>query len=167
MKEFKTIEVDPVPIPTHRLIGKNRLFKRWKTAQRRTPGQVNADQNFMVELHYHKILVKVKNLFATSPFLSSQLVFEKDYKEDNTENSFTMHSFISSSFFWYLECDFAYCYMVEYDFHNCPFEQEIRELIESSFWGSTRVNQKPQKPNCEEFYKRVLKVQDKEYFNLL
>lgn len=167
MKEFKDTTIQPVQIinPETKI---RRMEKRWITASNTKAAKGYWVQNGVVELFYDQILDLAKSLYSTLPDKYSRTVFEKDYRNDNTENSFAMHTFITPSFYWYLECHFAYYYHVEYDFHNCPFEEELRTNFERKFhYANGKCNQRKLKPNCEEFYKQVLKVQDAQYITIL
>ena len=161
MAERKSRPILQTPDETQ-LLGPSRLKKRWKTALIKQKG-MNKDINKLVEAYYKDVLAFVKPLISTLPDTYSRTVFERDYREDSSENSFAMHSFITPSFFWYLECDYAYRYRVEYDFHNCPFEEQIRNKLSGMYTLLERTEQRHLQPNCEEFLKRVFKVQDEKY----
>ena len=160
MRELKTLEVPVLESkPNTRT---HRMSKRWKAAQNVSNGR-NKNINFMVELYYKQLLEFAKDLLSTLPDAYSRSVFEKDSREDNSENCFTMHSFISPSFCWLLECDLSYAYRVEYDFYNCPFEYQIRAMIERLEPYNKYFGHWPLKPNCEEYLERVFEVQGEQY----
>lgn len=161
MAERKSRPIQQAPFEIQSL-GPSRINKRWKIALVKRKG-MNKDINMLVEAYYKDVLEFVKSLFSTLPDSYSRTVFERDYREDNSENSFTMHSFIAPSFFWYLECDYAYHYKVEYDFHSCAFEEQIRGKLSGMYTLLERTEQRNLQPNCEEFLKRVFKVQDEKY----
>lgn len=139
-----------------------KISKRWKSSLTVSNGR-DKNINFMVELYYKQLLEFAKSVISTLPDTYSRTVFEKDYREDNTENCFTMHSFITPNFYLYLECDFAYCYRVEYDFYNCPFEDQIRAKFETMATMMKYSKQRHLQPNCDEYLKSVFKVQDEKY----
>ncbi|HEY0770285.1 MAG TPA: hypothetical protein VGD31_08110 [Sphingobacteriaceae bacterium] len=139
------------------------LRKRWLVGKKD-----HKVENQLVEHCYNDVLNEAKALFTALPDESSKTVFEKNYRYDNSENSFAMHSFITSSFYWYLECHFAYYYHVEFDFYNCPFEEQLRTSFERKFaYTNNRCSQRHLEPNCEEYWKRVLEIQDKKYMHVL
>ncbi len=146
----------------------NQLMKRWKLADLKYKRGYTSDLNYGTEHVYHQILNFAKTAYSQLPEALTNPVFEKDYKEDNTENAFTMHSFITHNFYWELECSFAYFYRINYDFYNCPFEQEIMNAIERNepYLPNCFVRT-PQKPNCQELHRRVLQVQDQEHIYFL
>lgn len=117
LKSLQTIPVQEIQNPRFRKSG-----KRWKEA-RTVSNARNKDINFMVELYYKEILDLAKKLICTLPDTYSRTVYEKDEREDNSESFLAMHTFISPSFYWHLECDLAYFYRAEFDFHNCPLKQ--------------------------------------------
>src|SRR5437879_5619481 len=106
------------PIP-QRLPG-----KRWKAAQNRGINKLQVTQNECVEHSFHEVLKAVKTLYMKP----DEVYFEKDSKEDKSD-FLGMHSFITSSFYWRLDCAFYYDYEVEFAFHNCPYEAEIRRVL--------------------------------------
>lgn len=146
----------------------NSMAKRWKLAQLKYKRGYTSDLNYMTEHVYHQILTLAKTLYSQLPEAQTNPVFIRDVKEDNTENAFAMNYFITYNFYWELECSFAYFYRINYDFYNCPFEQEIMNAIERNepYLPNCFVRT-PQKPNCLELYRRVLQVQDKEHIYLL
>lgn len=144
------------------------MAKRWKLAQLKYKRGYTSDLNYGTEDIYHQILTLAKTLYSQLPEALTNPVFLKDYKEDNTENALMMHCFITHNFYWELECSFAYFYRINYDFHNCPFEQEIMDAINRNepYLPNCFVRT-PKKPNCQELHRRVLQVQDKEHIYLL
>jgi hypothetical protein len=144
------------------------LGKRWKTALTLSPGCVERDKNYAVESMYNQILKLAKTLHFASKDRWSDSVFERCYKEDNSENCFALHSFLTPTFYWYLECDFAYFYKINYSFNNCPYEEEL--MFRISRWLDyipNRIECVKLKPSHSEFYKKVLTVQDQQYIILL
>jgi hypothetical protein len=141
----------------------NSLGKRWKTAKKVNLGASRKDQNSLVEFYYMDMLAFAKNKIAELPDSHSRVIYERDYREDVTEDSFAMHCLISPCFYWHLECTFAYYYKVDYDFYNCPFEQEFREKLSGMFTLLRNLERKQLQPNCSAYLKRVFKVQDKKF----
>ncbi|WP_158826732.1 hypothetical protein [Mucilaginibacter lacusdianchii] len=70
-----------------------------------------------------------------------------------------MHSFVTSTFYWRLDCELAYNYRVYFAFHNCPYEDTVRQMMQG--YPLDRTTQEHHFPQgYEAFYKRVLEVQD-------
>ena len=145
----------------------NTLAKRWKVANILTKGSVNKDRNQLVETYYKEILELVKRLYPKLTYHYSKTVFEKDYRQDNSENCFSMHWFLTPCFYWHLECDFAYNYRIDYDFDNCPFEAEITVLIDKRFNQIPNCDRKKLKPSLKCYYQSVLEVQDSKFIHQL
>ncbi len=144
------------------------LSKRWKLAESKYKRGYTSDLNYGTEHLYHQILTFAKTLYSQLPEALTNPIFEKDDKEDGTENAFRMHCFITHNFYWELECSFAYFYRINYDFYNCPFEEEIMNAINRNepYLPNCFVRT-PQKPNCLKLHRRVLHVQDQEHIYLL
>jgi hypothetical protein len=138
-----------------------KMAKQWKLIDKK-PGQHSQKiANASVELAYNKALAKAKHLLAHY----SQLVFEKDQREDK-EDSFAMHSFMSATFFIRLECDAQLNYRLQYAFCNCFFEAELRALL-SSHPLDHRAREITLSPDHTTFYNNVLKYQSKQYITQL
>lgn len=135
-----------------------RLNKLWRTAQTRANFQMQKMVNNNIELGYHRILRSAKQRLASH----LQPVFERDQKQDDRDSATALHSFISNSFYFHLECDFQYDYRVTYAFCHCPYEQEIRELL-SKYPFDARAKEVVLKPDFNTFYKAVLAYQHKRY----
>ena len=138
-----------------------RMPKQWKVLQSKSGQQTQKGVNAGVELAYKKVLAKAKHLLAHY----SQLVFEKDQRED-MEDSFAIYSFLSATFFARLECDITHQYRVEYAFCNCLFEAELRALL-TSYPLKDRSVEINLAPDYNTFYKKVLQYQDKQYITTL
>ncbi|MHB8208453.1 hypothetical protein [Mucilaginibacter sp.] len=143
------------PIPMH-----SRIQKRWVLAKRRNGVQQQL-HNEAIESQYHSILAKAKQL------LKSQGVYlERDYKNDNTENAFLLHAFISDSFYFTLECSMSFVYLVEYAFSNCLHEDDLRKQL-STYTLSQHAKEVDLQPTFKTFYQTVITVQDKRYLHSL
>jgi hypothetical protein len=136
----------------------NRQTKRWHYAQRRDNMLGQKRDNIIVEGQFRSILAEVKKLSANE----HTPVFERDYRKDNTESALAMHAYLSSSFYFFLECDILCEYRIAYAFHNCPYELAIRKLLEHYLLAS-RAKEQMLKPDFNTFYLNVLRVQDKQY----
>ncbi len=154
-KETETIEI-------------RRLDKRWVTALSNPYKASPKHRNSLVELTYHELLKSAKSLYSQLQSTSERTVFEKDYRYDNSESSLAMHSFLTSSCYLHLECSFDYLYRIQYDFHDCPFEKELMEQIDlREHYNHGSCKQWQTKPNCKEFFERVIKVQDVKFIRVL
>jgi hypothetical protein len=161
MKEIKTNN-HPI-INTHYPLAKeNQFSKRWHIAQSLQNRPQQRLQNDAVEFDYHRILDVVKRLYLKH----GEVYFDRDYKHDKTENCLAMHSFMTPTFYWYLECDFCYDFRVEYDFCNCPFESSILAMLKP--YPMDRASKRIQlKPDFNTYYNGVVKVQDAKYIHSL
>jgi len=156
MKELKIIEQHyPVPKSLQRT-------KRWVIAQSRNNFEGQRQQNTATEVAYNRIMEFVK----ANHLPNNKVYFERDYRRDKSENYFAMHSFITSSFYWYLECDLNYDYKVEYDFSNCPFEDDILDMLKPYPLDRT-ASKITLMPDFKTFVLNTLHVQDEIYLHSL
>jgi hypothetical protein len=65
-----------------------------------------------------------------------------------------------------LECDFTFVMRIEYDFHNCPFEAEIMNLIRYAT-GLNRAFHTPKQPILLEYLKATIAYQDSQFIHTL
>jgi len=136
----------------------DRMAKRWIMGKRRARNSRQQLDNESIESHYHFILAKAKEWLSGN----NQLVFERDYRFDNSEDAFALHAFISSSFYLYIECGFDFNYRVQYAFNDCKFEDELRRLLRPCPLN-TAASQVRLKPDFNTFYRKVLAIQDERY----
>jgi hypothetical protein len=132
-----------------------RESKYWIRAKRRYNNKHMQITNECTEWEYHRLIKEVKKLFVTR----NEYVFERDYKS-NRESLFTMHEFQCESVFLQLWCCFSEFYFVDFDFHNCPFEQEIRQ----HFSKGMLYTQNRHFPLDPGFFSRTQENQDKSFF---
>jgi hypothetical protein len=142
---------DPPPTKTRRC----RETPRWLVTKSRTDRKYEQMQNESVEADYHRVIQAVKSFILSH---GGDTIYEQNHKSD--PSSYTgMHSFVTSTFYWRLDCELNYNYEVYYAFHNCPYEAPIRKLMEAYPLDRTTHEYKfPQ--GYEAFYGRVLEVQD-------
>lgn len=140
----------------------DRMVKRWKLAKKRTWDKKQQLNNITLETNYYAALKKIKQVLSNQ----QQTVFERDYKEDNLENALAMHAFLSPSFYFYLECDFAYYYQVEYAFNNCKQEAQIMAILKT-YQLDQMGKQVRLQPDFSTFYRNVIAIQDKQYLYVL
>jgi hypothetical protein len=139
-----------------------RETQRWRVAKGRKDNKLQTAQNGSVEFDYHAVIDKVKSLI---PQFGGDTIFERDYKTDPT--SYTgMHSFVTSTFFWRLDCELIYNYEIYFVFHNCPYESIIRQLFNAYPLDRT-THEQTFTQGYEAFYRGVLAIQDPIYITSL
>jgi len=145
-----------------------KIEKRWVIALSNPYKDSSHYQNSIIEFTYHEILKLAKTLYSQLQSTSERTLYEKNFKNDNSESCLAMHTFLTSSCYLHLECSFDFKYRIQYDFFNCPFEKELMQQIQlREDYSPGYCKHKQLKPNCEEFFNRVIKVQDKEHIYLL
>jgi hypothetical protein len=144
------------PISMH-----SRIPKRWVLAKRRNGVQQQL-HNEAIESEYQRTLAKAKQLLKSQ----GEIYFNRDYKNDNTENAFLLHAFMSDSFYFTLECSMTFVYQVEYAFYNCLHEKELRKHL-STYTLSQHSKEVDLQPTFKTFYQTVITVQDKRYLHSL
>ena len=138
---------------------RNSMSKTWITAKRRSNHAAQQATNNTVEVFYKSILTNAKKMMS-----QSASVFERDYRYDKTENAFAMHAFMSSTFYFCLECDVHYNYNVEYAFCRCPYEAELRAML-TDYPFKLRSTEVTLTPDFNTFYQRVLSFQDNQFIS--
>lgn len=156
MKELKEIQHAGPILETHFPIRRPR-GKRWKTAQNRGSNPAQVRQNECVEVAYHEVLKLVKTHYMQP----GEVYFEKDLKHDMSQ-FLAMHSFITPSFYWRLDCAAYYDYEIEFAFGDCPFETEVRKLFRA-FPLDRQAKQIELKPNFEMFYRLAIEMMDPKF----
>ncbi|WP_295791978.1 hypothetical protein [Mucilaginibacter sp.] len=156
MKELKSFQTVGTIINTHFPI-RRKHGKRWKWAQTRGSNPAQVRQNDCCEHSYHEVL----NLVKTHHLKPGDVFYEKDSKHDTSE-FLAMHGFMTSTFFWRLDCAAYYDYEIEFAFNNCPFEAEIRRCLRA-FPLDRQAKEIQLKPDFKTFYNNVLKVQPSEF----
>jgi hypothetical protein len=137
--------------------------KRWKGAHATYGNEHLKYYNPLVETAYMNLLTKVKALYATK----QEYVFERDLKENDNHNCTSMHSFLTSSLVLELECGLLdYKLYVHYDFDNCPFEQEIRKLLDAYPFKRAALHS-PKEQGVAAYFKAVVAFQGKQHCNYL
>jgi len=162
MKESKSVgEIIKQHFP---LTKKHHRRKRWITAQSRTieTYKYQRMQNKATEADYHKIIAAVKTLYLKP----GEIYFERNYKNEETDNFLTMHCLMSATCYLYIECDFLYYFQVEYAFNNCPFELAIREMLKPHPFD-TRATEKELQPDFKTSFERTLKIQEAHFIHTL
>ena len=160
MKELKA-NPDKSIINTHFPIAKRLPTKRWIIAQAR-PEKHRVDQNNCTEAAYHRVIDAVKTLYLKP----NEIYYDRDLKTDKTEGSLGMHSFITPTFYFTLFCEFTYTYAVEYAFYNCPFEAEIRKMMQA-YPLDRQAKPRELHPDFTTYYQTVLRIQDTAFLHSL
>jgi len=133
--------------------------KRWIVAQAR-PEKGRRMQNDCTEAAYHRIIEAVKKLYLKH----GDIYYDRDLKTDKSQGFLSMHSFLCSNFYIYLQCDFTFDYTVEYAFNNCLFEAEIRKML-AVHPLNAQAKEVALKPDFTTYYQTVLKVQDQQFIH--
>jgi hypothetical protein len=148
-------------ITTHYPINNRRANKRWAIAQRRPEKQLRI-LNDNTEHAYHRIIMLVKQLHLKS----DEVYFERDYKRDKEDGLFGMHSLITSTFYWRLDCSANYFYEVEFAFSNCYYEADIRHMLRAHPLDRQATERQLQ-PCFKSFYEQVQTVQEARFLHSL
>ena len=153
--------MDKNTTPTGKNSAVKKLPKQWIIAANR-PGHISQKaDNGMLELIYKETLAAVKKL-NTYPIV----YFEKDHRQDNAHDAFVMHTYLSPTFYFQLECAITCSYFIEYAFNSCPHEEEIRKLLRR--WPlEIKAKEVKLQPDYQTFYRAVLNFQDKKYHHSL
>ena len=160
MKELKQSDDKPI-INTHYPINQRQPTKRWVIAQAR-PEKLTVMQNNCTEVAYHSVIDAVKKLHLKP----NEVYYERDLKNDKSQGSLGMHSFMTPNFYWVLYCEFTYTYAIDFAFYNCPYESELRTMLRP-FPLDRQAKEKELQPNFKTFYQNVLKIQDPVYLHSL
>lgn len=156
MKELNTEPPKPI-LETHYPIRKDGARKRWIIAASGSQFVYKRMHNECVEAAYHRI-----REFATRQLSTRTVYYDRDLKNDKSDGLFGMHSFVTPTFYWRLDCDLCYDYQITYAFHNSPFEADIRSFMRA--YPLDRVPKLKQFPSdLPTFYENVLRLQDKQF----
>ncbi|WP_157766498.1 hypothetical protein [Pedobacter ginsengisoli] len=121
--------------------------------------------NPVISGFYHVIVNKVKELYSKLPNKEDRVIIELNNELDPTD-SHGLFTLITPTFFFYLECSITNQYRIEYQFHNCPVEEEIQQLINAfsmRSYSTEVVNQ----PDYPAFFQRCLQVQPDRFIHQL
>lgn len=160
MRELKSIAYQPILLtqpPKRKLRG----TKRWAIAQNRSTNPMQAMQNSITENAVHRIITAIKTKYLKP----GDVYFERNYKYDKEESIFDVHCFMCSTFMIRLDCMLYYYFEVEYAFHNCPFEAEIREMLR---FGPliTQSKEIMLQPDFKAYYEQVLSYHRAEFIHI-
>lgn len=100
------------------------IAKCWKQVKDGTHPNKLKEQIWSKMTSYQLVLQKVKERYQ----MVGEIYFERDYTHDNS-NPFIIYSFITPTFYWYIECTLNHEINIRYDFNGCIYEPEIRELF--------------------------------------
>jgi hypothetical protein len=135
--------------------------KRYQIAQARSKNGRQQKDNESLEIAYFNVLARVKRLLKGS----NKLYFERDYRRDHA-SYLAMYAFVCDSFYLYLECEFDFCYSLEFAFCNCRYEAELRELL-TPLKDYQRIKEVCLKPDFTTYYKNVLAYQPEHFRHFL
>ncbi|MET3980406.1 hypothetical protein ABIB62_003007 [Mucilaginibacter sp. UYP25] len=129
--------------------------KRYQIAQARNPNSRQHNDNLSLEISYFNVLARAKRLWKDS----KQLAVERDFRMDKSiAYNQVMYAFITDSFYLFLECEFDYCYSLNFAFNDCPHEVALREMLQP-LTSSFRVKEVSLKPDYATFYSNALAYQ--------
>jgi hypothetical protein len=149
------------PITTLSPVRVQRANKFWAIAQGKPDKQLKV-RNECTEHAYQRIITFIKQQHLKP----EETFFERNYKRDKDDGLCGMHSFITSTFYWRLDCPPHYSYEVEFAFENCPYEADVRHMLRA-YPLDRQATEKILQPNFKTFYETVLTVQDKQYIGSL
>lgn len=150
---------DPIEIPktTITLSPIRPIGKRWKQVKDGTHPNKHKDFIQSKMTSYQLVLQKVKELYL----MPGEVYFERDYTNDNSE-PFKIYSFITQTFYWYIECTLNFEIVINYDFNNCIHEQQIQALLHNHIlaYYATRTPM-----NIGQYLAGVVAYQDPKYIH--
>ncbi|MEE1884366.1 hypothetical protein [Pedobacter flavus] len=155
---------DQVQVNENQWASKVKRFKNHQRAEIKGTTTIKRN-NKVVESMYHVILNKVKILYSTLPNKSDRVIVELNLKA-HPLNVVDMHCLLTPHFLFHLEADILGNYKIEYHFHNCPFESEIKTLMKKCCinpFSSQRMNI----ADYNAYFKEVLRVQPEKFIHLL
>jgi hypothetical protein len=138
-------------------------LKNYKLARRAFPREKSINEG--VEYMYHILLKRFKQLYSTLPNSSDRTVVEINGKIDPNDPE-GLYTFITTHFYYHVRCNYVEKYEVLYQFHNCPFEGEIRgwfKKVHSPMWAFEIQRHQ----DFPKFYQGVLAYQPKERIYIL
>jgi hypothetical protein len=136
--------------------------KRWMIAQSRNENSRQHADSLALETGFAVALARAKRLLAGS----NKLSFERDYKRDDRGGVLPIYAFLTDSIYLYLECSLDHNYVIQFAFHNCSIEPQLKELL-LPLRNIGNVQEVKLKPDFPTFYKNVLAFQPKCFQYLL
>ncbi|WP_143822063.1 hypothetical protein [Mucilaginibacter pedocola] len=135
------------------------MGKRWKMVKDST--HANNHKAFIMTkmIQYQRVLLEVMQL----DYFKDQPYFNRDYKDDGSE-PFLIHSFVSETFYWRIECNMVFEIVIEYCFENCPVEGLVWASIAWHRLHKYAIRKVLNKPLAE-LHKGTLAFQDPKYIN--
>ena len=159
MKEIS--EVKEIPITTSTYTKFYPIAKRWKKVSKLSHANNHKQLIDTRITQYELVLDKVKLLYTNS----GEICYERDFKHDN-ENPFTIYSFLTSTFWFDIECDLCFNINVVYQFDKCPHEAAITALFRE-FHLTPYITEVAKQPSLAGFHKAVLAYQKPQFIHLL
>lgn len=138
-------------------------LKNYKLARRALPLEKSLNEG--IEYMYHDLLRRFKEMYSSLPSTAERTVVEINGKTDPYDPE-GLHTFITPNFYYHLRCNYVEKYEVFYQFHDCPFEGEIRgwfKRVHSPMWAF-EIKRRQDFPK---FYQGVLAYQPKERIHIL
>jgi hypothetical protein len=110
-------------------------------------------RNEIVDMVYVRFLKSIKELYSQLPNESERLIYERNRKFDRSCCE-SMWNFTTPTFRMNLSCDPLSQYWIDYDFNNCPFEEEIMALFNDC--GLIRYMTRLKSPDYPEYFNNLL-----------
>lgn len=133
--------------------------KRWIFALRRADTST-IQMNEYTELVYHRIIRLIKKWHLND----GEVYCERDYKLDKKDGLFSMHAFMTATFYWRLDCSLLNAYQIEYAFDDCLFENIMRETL-CKYPLNQHVVEVVLRPDFKTFYKTTLTIQSQDFLH--
>ena len=139
------------------------VLKNYKLARRALPLQ--KELNNGIEYLYHDLLKRFKQIYSTLPNAYDRTVVEINGKTDPYDPD-GLYTFYTPHLYYHVRCNYVEKYEVLYQFHECPFEADIRAWFKRSMspMYAFEVNTIMDFPK---FYRGVLAYQPKERIHIL
>lgn len=155
---------DQVKINEDQWNSPTRSRKNYITAKKKaTPTLIN--RNNTVEGMYHAVLKTVTKLYAKLPNKDDRVIVEMDMKLHPLDGE-QMHAFLTPHFLLFLECDVQNHYRVEYCFHQCPLEAEIKAIMKEFLINSYSTEVRKM-PDYKTYFAQVLRCQPERFIRVL
>ncbi|RZK38668.1 MAG: hypothetical protein EOO90_21465 [Pedobacter sp.] len=141
-----------------------RSRKNYITAKKKATKSLKS-RNDTVEVMYHAVLKRVTALYSSLPKNEDRVIVEMDMKLHPLDGE-QMHAFLTPHYLLFLECDHFNHYRVEYCFHQCPLEAEIKAIMEEFLINSYSTEIRKM-PDYSTYFKNVLQCQPERFIRVL
>lgn len=136
------------------------IYKNHQRAKLRGT-QEQKRSNPLKESMYFIFINEVKELYKTLANPIDKVIVEVPLKKHPLDSE-AIHSFMTPHFIAQLECNISNSYYIEYKFHNCPFENQLKTLMTK--FGLDRISREsPRIDNYPQFFTNVLRCQPERF----